>query len=465
MTAYSDLVADIPEWTARSDLTTANIEKFIARAEDKMSRMIRVAEQRKSATQAAYSDPATTSVIFKTPAEVLQPITLRAKNGAGDTLRTYESLPDAAFRELQRSDSTRPVWTPDPLSAIPATHYNGNTYGGANAASGLSDAKGVAFCIAIKPTQVAGNTIIFRFRDTTNNANIFQVLTNTSNELIINTRSSGGSQVGHTFTDLTVTVDAWNRIIITIDAENSAIQAYLNDTASADSPTFSNTDAIAFSDSDIMTIGANHLGNNNFRGEMTQLGMATYAVDGSNAMTTFFDASLAKTRARIFTAGATGTPVQYGTSRGTEIFGKVAEVWSPDGRPDRNHGSAEGFELLDGQVSVFDTEDDFGVSSDLFGVHVSPAYGDGTEEFELEYYGEFPRITSANTDNWLSTNHYDIYFFGALAEAYEYLQNDTQEERYREKFAGAVGSLNRSNQRKLRGTGPYVRRNTRRVTP
>lgn len=458
---YTNLIADVPSFTARSDFTTAQLERFISLAEDKVSRMLRIAEMRHEVSQLGYANPKSTSVVFKTDREVLEPITIRAKNAAGDTLRVYEAVPNAVFRETRRSKSERSIWTPDPIASIPVTDYDGSTYGGKTGIE-TTNKSALVFCCAFRLNALPTKSYLISLPQLSNN-DFFSVQVTSAGALKIETYSSG-DQLSHTFTDFTIVANTQYALILVIDAPNSAVIAYLNDTKSADSPTFGNTDDIALNGASLAIAAANPAtGGSVLDGQLTQIGLATYGTSMSSPIATFFDADQAATRRRIFDSN--DAPVQYGTGRGYGVFGHTPLLWIPDGSCDKNFGTITGVEKSAGELRLYESEDDFGVISDLYGVLVNPGFSDGSEYFELSYYQEWPALTSTNDTHWLIDQHYDLYLYGCLAEAYDFLLDTEHEIAYREKFAGVIDSINRTNQRKLRGTGPYVRRNARRVTP
>jgi hypothetical protein len=45
---------------------------------------------------------------------------------------------------------------------------------------------------------------------------------------------------------------------------------------------------------------------------------------------------------------------------------------------------------------------------------------------ELTYYAGIPALTATNTSNWLLTSFPDLYLWGALAEAWNYYEDDEQ---------------------------------------
>lgn len=453
--SYTKLIADVPSFTARSDFTTAQLEKFITLAEDKINRMVRVGEMRHTVTQEAYCDPETTDMVFKLISEMKRPLAIRAKDSSGATLRSYDQTPQSAFDQRRQDSSKIPIWTPDPISVIPATLYDGSTCGGKTSVD-ISSTDTFSFHVCFRFDELATSNDIMVIADGTWNK--FRVRVTAAGAVNLITRQADDSaQVSHTFSDLTVTEDTWHRLLISYSNVTSTVHAYLDDTASADTPTFNNSGEVDLS-GNFLRIGCgfnNSSVEENFcRADITQLGFSTV----------FLNFSDADVRARVFAAGATGAPIQYGTGRGREVFGQNAEIWMPDGAADKNYGTEKTIKIIKGYLKDSDSED-LGVVSDLFGIKINPAIGDGTEYIELKYLAEFPRLTSTNDTHWLADNHYDLYLYGCLAEAYDFLMDEQREIAYRGKMSGVIDSINTTAQRKLRGTGPFIRRNSRRVTP
>lgn len=81
---------------------------------------------------------------------------------------------------------------------------------------------------------------------------------------------------------------------------------------------------------------------------------------------------------------------------------------------------------------------------------------DGSGEVLGVYYKEIPAIETAGS-NWLSVSAYDAYVFGTLSEAWDYIGNDAQAEKYLQRSATIIDSIAQSDQRD-RHHGPLVAR-------
>lgn len=68
-----------------------------------------------------------------------------------------------------------------------------------------------------------------------------------------------------------------------------------------------------------------------------------------------------------------------------------------------------------------------------------------TETYDIEYYAAFAPFTDDGDTNWLLTNAPDIYLWGSLAEAYNFVQGDPA--KWLAMYAKAVADLRASEQR------------------
>ena len=95
-----------------------------------------------------------------------------------------------------------------------------------------------------------------------------------------------------------------------------------------------------------------------------------------------------------------------------------------------------------------------------------PEYVDG-EEYELYFYGRQDALDAreddapdTNTPNWLRDENEKIILFGALAEAFDYLDEPEQAGKYREKFYKEIQALNtEETMRKSRGGNVQIHYN------
>lgn len=81
---------------------------------------------------------------------------------------------------------------------------------------------------------------------------------------------------------------------------------------------------------------------------------------------------------------------------------------------------------------------------------------DGSGDVAGVYYQDIPGI-KANASNWLSVSAYDAYLFGTLSEAWDYVGDGAQAQKYLQRSAVIIESLSASDQRD-RHHGPLVAR-------
>lgn len=97
---------------------------------------------------------------------------------------------------------------------------------------------------------------------------------------------------------------------------------------------------------------------------------------------------------------------------------------------------------------------------DQFEVYPSPS---GPEDYELSYIQAIPAINdSTQTTNWVLTNHYDVYYYGCLTHAFEFLMDDIEMDRKVKLFMaglesvkkeGRRGNASGNSRRRVRGLG------------
>lgn len=81
---------------------------------------------------------------------------------------------------------------------------------------------------------------------------------------------------------------------------------------------------------------------------------------------------------------------------------------------------------------------------------------DGSGDVSGVYYTDIPGIV-ANGSNWLSTAAYDAYLYGTMAEAWDYLQEYGQAQKYLQRSAVVLESLIGADARD-KHSGPLVAR-------
>lgn len=78
-------------------------------------------------------------------------------------------------------------------------------------------------------------------------------------------------------------------------------------------------------------------------------------------------------------------------------------------------------------------------------------YFSSTEYAEAVFWKEFDRLSGDQDTNWLLTNRYRVYLYGAQAEAKAFVEDDEQAGKWASAFTNAVQKLNTNNQRAVRG--------------
>jgi len=68
--------------------------------------------------------------------------------------------------------------------------------------------------------------------------------------------------------------------------------------------------------------------------------------------------------------------------------------------------------------------------------------GGGTSTYRLDYYSQLTALSAGTDTNWLLTNAPDVYLWASLAEAYDYLQDDSRLQKAIARRDGAISELN-----------------------
>jgi hypothetical protein len=92
----------------------------------------------------------------------------------------------------------------------------------------------------------------------------------------------------------------------------------------------------------------------------------------------------------------------------------------------------------------------------MYAVKADAFLFDGSGDVSGVYYQDIPGI-EANGSNWLSVSAFDAYIFGTLSEAWDYVGNDAQAQRYLQRSATVIDSIAASDQRD-RHNGPLAAR-------
>jgi hypothetical protein len=72
----------------------------------------------------------------------------------------------------------------------------------------------------------------------------------------------------------------------------------------------------------------------------------------------------------------------------------------------------------------------------------------------VNYYKRFAALVNDNDTNWLLQNHFNVYLYATLRAAAEYIQEDALEDRFLNKYDGAIGKLTKHENRKRFGVIP-----------
>ena len=454
MTDYTTLQADIDSWTARDDLTTALKESFTALAEDKIRRTVRVAEMRKTTTQEVETSSPNQPVVFTVNNKYLEPISLSSVSNADGTIATYDYVPPAVFERIQESRSDDRVFTVDTLpTELEAREYNSAVFGEADN-PGLTGSKKFCMSFMVKwDTDVLDARAILSitnggnegFRVRADASGFFRILgTNAADTTILDVVSTAAPFVA----------DTWYSVLVTCDMSDD-IYVYIDGSLEGMTKTTFTDDTIDFNRSNIR-VGADVDSSSILRhwGELAHLGfLAGTHLDVVSELSAIWQ--------RFYDTN--GAPVPAG-NQAEKAFGTPADLWFPDGDAANNRGALEANFTTQFPLPRADTTNDFPTTASKVSFLVNPTLGAATK-LKLKYYESFPRITSTLASHWLITNNYDLYLYGALAETYDYLQDDAMEQKYRGKMQGVIASLHQSNQRKLRGGGPNRRRQTGRTIP
>lgn len=78
-------------------------------------------------------------------------------------------------------------------------------------------------------------------------------------------------------------------------------------------------------------------------------------------------------------------------------------------------------------------------------------YPGETSYAKLLFYRAFDALSGDSDTNWLLTNHYDVYLYACLAEAKAFIEDDEQAGKWATAYSNAKESVNRNNQRAVRG--------------
>ena len=80
-------------------------------------------------------------------------------------------------------------------------------------------------------------------------------------------------------------------------------------------------------------------------------------------------------------------------------------------------------------------------------VRIFPPLGEG-DPVHLVYQARLPRLTASGSTNDLLTGAYDVYLYAGLVTAGVFLQDQTLESTYAQRYADAIATLRRTEARK-----------------
>lgn len=89
------------------------------------------------------------------------------------------------------------------------------------------------------------------------------------------------------------------------------------------------------------------------------------------------------------------------------------------------------------------------------GIRVAPPPASATV-LTMDYFQMIQALSVANPSNWLLQKHPSAYLSGALAFAYDYLDDDAKAQKYFQAVAGIIGRINKTTRNNRFGAGPLV---------
>lgn len=101
------------------------------------------------------------------------------------------------------------------------------------------------------------------------------------------------------------------------------------------------------------------------------------------------------------------------------------------------------------------------IEANQFRIHPVASKSSQTGEesnIEITYYQRIPALSDTNPTNWVLLNHFDLYNYGALAEAERYLKNDERVNMWKNEFTQALAEVDRADKRdRWTGTPAQIR--------
>lgn len=107
--------------------------------------------------------------------------------------------------------------------------------------------------------------------------------------------------------------------------------------------------------------------------------------------------------------------------------------------------------------SSTDTPEAFAIIDDAF--HFAPA-PDATYSANVVYEEVITPLTDNNPSNWLFERHPDAYFYGALVQAADFIEDSVKISRYRAMFEAVIEQINREGNRYRYSASPFRLRNS-----
>ena len=81
---------------------------------------------------------------------------------------------------------------------------------------------------------------------------------------------------------------------------------------------------------------------------------------------------------------------------------------------------------------------------------------DSNLPLEIQYFRKEPSLSTTVQTNTILTNHPSIYLYGALAQAYFYLQDSEQAQKYTQLFISAIKGANKADKKGRYGPAPSM---------
>lgn len=163
----------------------------------------------------------------------------------------------------------------------------------------------------------------------------------------------------------------------------------------------------------------------------------------------------------VFTGRSADLPADYLAERNPFIDDNVRKITYMTPKVLRESGP-----WVNGRVGAFYTiEGGGGTSPDDRAVMTIASAASPTEPLTIDvnYWARFAALTSDPDTNWLLQNHYDVYLYATLRAASEFIQEDTLEDRYRDKYDRARDKMRVHENRKRYGASPKAANNSPRA--